>query len=67
MSKYNLFSTNPDNQTLADSLYKSKKKTKKRKIRILPFFIKKNASEYSNSHSQNMQYMIQKTGQLRNF
>ena len=50
MSKYNLFSPNTDNQTLADSLYKSKKKTKKRKIWILPFFIKKNASEYSNSH-----------------
>ena len=41
MNKYNLFSPNTDNQTLADSLYKSKKKTKKRKIRILPFFIKK--------------------------
>ena len=41
MSKYNLFSPNPDNQTLADSLYKSKKKTKKRKIWILPFFIKR--------------------------
>lgn len=41
MSKYNLFSPNTDNQTLADSLYKSKKKTKKRKIRILNFFIKK--------------------------
>ena len=67
MSKYNLFSPNPDNQTLADSLYKSKKKTKKRKIRILPFFIKKNASEYTDSHPQNMQYMIQKAGQLRNF
>ena len=67
MSKYNLFSVNTDNQTLADSLYKSKKKTKKRKTRILNFFIKKNASEYSNSHAQNMQYMIQKAGQLRNF
>ena len=50
MSKYNLFSPNTDNQTLANSLYKSKKKTKKRKIRILPFFIKKNASKYTDSH-----------------
>lgn len=41
MSKYNLFSPNPDNQTLADSLYKSKKKTKKEKSEFYPFLSKK--------------------------
>ena len=40
MSKYNLFSPNPDNQRLADSLYKSKKKTKK-KSEFYPFYQKK--------------------------
>ena len=65
MSKYNLFSPNPDNQTLADSLYKSKKKTKKRKNQNFTLFYQKNASEYTDSHPQNMQYMIQKAGQLR--
>ena len=67
MSKYNLFSTNPDNQRLADSLYKSKKKTKKRKNQNFTLFYQKNASEYSSSHPKNMQYMIQKAGQLRDF
>lgn len=67
MSKYNLFSLNPDNQRLADSLYKSKKKTKKRKNQNFTLFYQKNASEYSGSHPQNMQYMIQKAGQLRDF
>ena len=41
MSKYNLFSPNPDNQTLADSLYKSKKKTKKRKNQNFTLFYQK--------------------------
>ena len=67
MSKYNLFSLNTDNQRLADSLYKSKKKTKKRKNQNFTLFYQKNASEYSSSHPQNMQYMIQKAGQLRDF
>lgn len=67
MSKYNLFSLNPDNQRLADSLYKSKKKAKKRKNQNFTLFYQKNASEYSSSHPQNMQYMIQKAGQLRDF
>ena len=67
MSKYNLFSPNTDNQTLADSLYKSKKKTKKRENQNFTLFYQKNASEYSSSHPQNMQYMIQKAGQLRDF
>ena len=60
MSKYNLFSPNTDNQTLADSLYKSKQKTKKRKNWNLPFFIKKclrilkfSLSEYAIYDSKN--------------
>ena len=41
MNKYNLFSPNTDNQTLADSLYKSKKKTKKRKNQNFTLFYQK--------------------------